>query len=280
MTGTGTGIELVALDIDGTLLTSVKTIAPRTRAAVHEAARRGVHVALVTGRRHPSARLVADDLGLHVPLILHNGALIVEDGAVIECRPLPRETAQRVIELGRREQADPVVHWGSAGEGLLFVEGGMNAHESLARYLGGSRDGVRVVDDLTTGFTGDPVQVMFGGALRPMADLFAKIGETLGTSVSATRTVYPHLGCAFIDVLRPGVSKGEALLSLCGRYGLRRENVLAIGDNWNDVEMLHAAGRGLVMGTAEPELLSAGFEVLPGSDADGVAVALERYVLV
>jgi Cof subfamily protein (haloacid dehalogenase superfamily) len=272
-------IALVALDIDGTLLTSRKTISPRTHAAVHAAVRRGVHVALVTGRRHPSARLVADALGVPGPLILHNGALIVEDGAVIEYRPLARATAARVIELGRRHGAYPVVHWGSGGEGLLYVEGGVSAHEALARYLGHSHDGVRVVDDLATGYPGDPVQVMFGGALRPMAEFYPRIAAELGPEVSATRTVYPHLGSAFIDVLRRGVSKGEALLALCGRYGLTREEVLAIGDNWNDLDMLQAAGRGLVMGTAEPELLAAGFEVLPGSDQDGVALALERYVL-
>ncbi len=272
-------VALVALDIDGTLLTTAKTITPRTRAALHAAARRGVRIALVTGRRHPSARQVADALGLDVPLILHNGALVVEDGAVILCRALPRATAARVIELGRRLDADPVVHWGARGEGLLYVEGARSVHESLARYLGHSRDGVRVVSDLTRDYPGDPVQVMFGGALLPMADLFPRIGAALGDEVFATRTVYPHLGCAFIDVLRPGVSKGEALLSLCARHGVRREQVLAIGDNWNDLEMLQAAGRGLVMGTAEKGLLAAGFEVLPGSDDDGVAVAVERYVL-
>lgn len=272
-------IRLVALDIDGTLLTTRKTITPRTRAAIHRVHHRGGRIVLVTGRRYPSAAQVRADLGLRLPLILHNGALVIEDDRVTRCLPLDRGTASKVIAVARRLRADPVVHWGASGEGVLYVEGRIDAHESLARYLGNSRDGVRMVDDLEEILGDDPIQVMFGGSLRDMEALFPQLVRELGPLANTTRTVYPHLGCAFIDVLRGGVSKGEALLWLADRYGVSRGGILAIGDNWNDLEMLHAAGRGLVMGSAEKELLAAGFEILPSSDEDGVAEALERYVL-
>ncbi len=271
--------RLVALDIDGTLLTSGKTITPRTGQAVREAARRGMRIVLVTGRRYPSACQVVAQLGLFVPLVLHNGALVIEEGVVLQYSPLSRATAARVVALGRSDNAGAVVHWGPSGEGLLFVEAGVAPHESLERYLGNSRDGVRVVGDLEAALPSDPVQVMFGGSLESMADLFPRIGEALGDAVTATRTVYPRFGCAFIDVLRHGVSKGVALSFLCRRYGIAAAETLAIGDNWNDLEMLASAGLGLVMGGADPELAAAGFPVLPSSDDDGVAVALERYVL-
>jgi hypothetical protein len=81
-------VRLVALDIDGTLLRSDKTLSPRTREAVARARSSGVRVVLVTGRRHPSARKVADELGEALPLVVHNGALVIEDGRIIRCRPL------------------------------------------------------------------------------------------------------------------------------------------------------------------------------------------------
>jgi len=90
-------IRLVALDIDGTLLRSDKSLAPRTRAAVDAARARGVRVVLVTGRRYPSARRVAEELGGEVPLILHNGALVVDAGRVLRCRALPRAAARDAL---------------------------------------------------------------------------------------------------------------------------------------------------------------------------------------
>ena len=83
----------------------------------------GVHLVLVTGRRYPAARRVADHIGGRLDLVLHNGALIFENGEVLRRRPLPRETAGRAVRLGRERRADPVVHCGPGGEGRLVVEG-------------------------------------------------------------------------------------------------------------------------------------------------------------
>ena len=93
-------VRLLALDIDGTLLRSDKTISPRTRAAVDSARAAGVRLVLVTGRRHPSARKVADDLGGLVPLVLHNGALVMEVLEVVRVSPPPREAARRAVLAG------------------------------------------------------------------------------------------------------------------------------------------------------------------------------------
>ena len=104
--------KLLALDIDGTLLGSDKRISPRAHAAIAAARGAGVRLVLVTGRRYPAARRVAETLGGDVPLILHNGALIVEAGRVIRCRPLPREAAARALKVARERGADAVLHCG------------------------------------------------------------------------------------------------------------------------------------------------------------------------
>lgn len=271
--------KLLALDIDGTLLNSDKAVSARTRSAVDGARDAGVHLVLVTGRRHPAARRVAEMLGGDVPLVLHNGALVVECGRVLRCRPLPLETARRAIELGRTHGADPVVHYGQQAEGRLLVEGVQTSNTLLAYYLDKSHPDVTRVDDLAAALAEDPIQVMFGGALAGMDAFSLRLKGALGTSARVERTVYPRDGVGIVDVIHADVSKAEALRYLQGRWGLRPSETMAIGDNWNDREMLEQAGLGLVMGNADPAMLRLGLPVLPTNDQDGVAFAIERYVL-
>jgi hydroxymethylpyrimidine pyrophosphatase-like HAD family hydrolase len=293
-----TAYRLLALDIDGTLLRGDKTISPRTHAALESARAAGVHVVLVTGRRYPAARRVAEMLSGPTDLVLHNGALIVEaepraaarealgrtpDGALIlHRRLLSRELARRAVLAGRAAGADPVVHAGSRGEGRLLVEGGVpRSNTLLAYYLDKSHPDVVEVEDLAAALEDgeDPLQVMFGGAIGDMDRLYPGLLEDLGEDASVERTVYPGAGVGLLDVLAAGVGKREAVALLQRRFGVSPQQTIAIGDNWNDRGMLLAAGLGLVMGNAEPGLHALGLPVLPTNDEDGVAVALESHVL-
>jgi hypothetical protein len=271
--------RLLALDIDGTLLRSDKTISPRTLAAVEAARGRGVRVVLVTGRRHPAARRIAEQLGKDLDLVLHNGALIIENGEVLRCLPLPRALALRAVAVGRALAADPVLHCGHRGEGRLMIEGIEPSNTLLVYYLDRSHPDVSSVPVLDDALHEDPIQVMFGGAIDAMAQLRVRLDEELGAEVRIDRTVYPASGVQILDVLRAGVGKAEALAFLQRRWDVAAEETLAIGDNWNDHEMLEAAGLGLVMGNADPEMLRLGLAVLPTNDEDGVAVAIEREIL-
>lgn len=271
--------RLLALDIDGTLLRSDKTISPRTLAAVEAARGRGVRVVLVTGRRHPAARRIAEQLGEDLDLVLHNGALIVENGEVLRCLPLPRALALRAVAVGRACAADPVLHCGQRGEGRLMIEGIEPSNTLLVYYLDRSHPDVSSVPVLDDALHEDPIQVMFGGGIEAMARLRGRLLEELGAQVRIDRTIYPASGVLFLDVLRAGVGKAEALAFLQRRWDVSARETLAIGDNWNDHEMLEAAGLGFVMGNADPEMLRLGLAVLPTNDEDGVAVAIEREIL-
>jgi Cof subfamily protein (haloacid dehalogenase superfamily) len=271
--------RLLALDIDGTLLRSDKTISARTLAAVAAARDRGVRVVLVTGRRHPAARQIAKQLGPDLDLVLHNGALIVENGEVLRCLPLSRALALQAVAVGRACEADPVLHYGHGGEGKLMIEGIAPSNTLLVYYLDRSHPDVTSVAVLDDALQEDPIQVMFGGAIEPMARLRDRLDAELGARVRIDRTIYPASGVLFLDVLRAGVGKAEALAFLQQRWKVSAEETLAIGDNWNDHEMLEAAGLGLVMGNADPEMLRLGLGVLPTNDEDGVAVAIEREIL-
>ena len=237
-------------------------------------------VVLVTGRRYPAARRIADELGPdRLDLVLHNGALIVEGGEVLRCLPLPRALAMRVVAIGRECSADPVLHCGHRGEGRLIVEGVAPSNTLLVYYLDRSHPDVSSVPRLDDAVAEDPIQVMFGGAIEAMSALRARLEDELAGRVRIDRTVYPASGVQIVDVLRAGVGKAEALAFLQRRWSVAAEETLAIGDNWNDHEMLAAAGLGLVMGNADPEMFALGLGVLPANDDDGVAVAIERHIL-
>jgi hydroxymethylpyrimidine pyrophosphatase-like HAD family hydrolase len=273
-------IRLIALDIDGTLLRGDRTISARTRLAIDHARGAGVRLVLVTGRRHPSARRVAEDLGGDVPLVLHNGALVVEAGCVRRCRPLPRAAALRAIVAGRAAGVEPVLHCGQGGEGWLLVEAPARPRGLVGYYLDRSRAEVRLVADLLAAVTAEePIQVMFGGERPEMDALFPRLVADLGRAARVERTVYPSTGVVLLDVVHPAVGKAEALGFLQEMWGITPSETLAIGDNWNDREMVESSGLGFVMGNADPDLLALGLPVLPTNDEDGVARAIEEHVL-
>ena len=273
-------VRLLALDIDGTLLRSDKSISERTRRAIARARGSGVRLVLVTGRRQPSARRVAQDLGGDVPLVLHNGALVVDEGRVLRCRPLSRASARCAIRTGRAAGAEPVLHCGSRGEGWLFVDAAARPAGLVGYYLDRSPAEVRRVPDLLAAAADEePIQVMFGGARGEMEALVPVLAAALGGAARIERTVYPPTGVALVDVIDASVGKAEALSFLQERWGIASAETLAIGDNWNDREMLERSGLGFVMGNADPELLALGLLSLPTNDEDGVAHAIELHVL-
>lgn len=280
--------RILALDIDGTLLRSDRSISRRTLDAIAATRLSGVRVVLITGRRYPAARRIAAQLGPGVPLVLHHGALVVEpepesdhEGPprILRCLPLERDAVFAAIRLGRECGADPVVHCGFRGEGRLVVAGIAADNAMLVGYVDRGRRDCVVVADIESELPEDAVQVMFAGPLPAMLELYPRLVRGLGATARVERTLYPNHGMGFLDVLHPVVGKGEALAYLQQRWAVSAEETMAIGDNWNDHDMLARAGRGLVMGNADPALHGLGLEVLPTNDDDGVAVAIERYVL-
>jgi Cof subfamily protein (haloacid dehalogenase superfamily) len=273
-------VRLLALDVDGTLLTSERVVSPRTRAALDAARAAGVRLLLVTGRRLPSARRVATDLGGDIPLVLHNGALIVEGGKLLRCRPLPANAARRAIGLGMALGVEPVLHCGVRGEGRLVVRAQAHPSPLVRFYLERARAEVEEVPDLLAALEDEPpIQVMFGGSREQVDPLRATLNEHLRGEARVERSIYPARGLTILEVLERSVGKAEAVAFLQERWGIGADETLAIGDNWTDREMIERAGIGFVMGNADPELRRLGLAVLPSNDEDGVALAVEDHVL-
>lgn len=284
------GIRLVALDLDGTLLNSRGELTGRNRAAIAEARRRGVSVALVTGRRFRDARPLALELGLDVPVIAHNGALTKHARTLetVAALLMPAEAARAVVRLGRAHGADALVSDDHTGEGVLLYDHISEGNTALAKYIAWSRRvvgegaaaSIRKVESLEDYLDHDPLHVAFSGGCAAMERLGELMSEELGGAVKQLLTLYPKADFALLDVLHPSASKGAGLAAVASEQGVTREEILAVGDNFNDLEMLEYAGTGVLMGNAEPPLRARGdFHTTATNDEDGVAEAIERYVL-
>ena len=283
-------IRLVALDLDGTLLDSRGHLSARNRAAITAARERGVGVALVTGRRFRDARPLALELGLDVPVIAHNGALTKHAHSLetVAAVLMPVGAARAVVRVGRAHGADALVSDDHVGAGLLVYDHVSPGNTALARYIEWSRRvvgeeaaaAIRQVESLDAYLDHDPLHVAFSGGCAAMERLSEVFKGELGGSVRLLLTLYPKMDFALLDVLHPEASKGAGLAAVAAEQGLTREEVLAVGDNFNDLEMLEWAGTGVLMGNADPALHATGrFHATATNDDGGVADAIEKFVL-
>jgi hypothetical protein len=273
-------IRFIALDIDGTLLDSRWRVPPENREAIRRATVAGIEVALVTGRRFDFARPVIDQIDGPLTLIVSGGALVKRrDGETLVRHLLPAEIARVVLD-GTRDFRDATA--------LVFdrPHAGQVVHERLdirdahrRSYFQRNRDFITEVVPLDAALVEDPIQVMFSGGVARMRELVATVrGLDVASEVAVAVTEYESRDFSLVDVNRAGCTKGATLAEWVERRGVAPGEVMAIGDNFNDREMLEFAGLPVVMGNAVDELKRFGWPVTLDNDQGGVAAAIERYV--
>jgi len=281
-------VRLVAIDMDGTLLPNfAQKISVRTVRALKAAQDAGITVAIATGRRTAYTAPLLDGLGLRAdtPLITSNGAVIrTLGGEVIDRCHLESRVARGLCGLLRGFGA-MVFTFDRPGRGELVLEDIDQANGRISLWIEANRNAIEVVTPLEDALKDgeDPIQGMVTGGLEKMkkAELALK-GSEWSASCECIRTEYPVRDVSILDLLPPGISKGWALERLANRLGVGRRETMAIGDNWNDVDMLEWAGQGVIMGNATGELRTMarmrGWKQAPPNDQDGVAVVLEAAV--
>lgn len=274
-------IKLLALDIDGTLLTPRGELTPRNSAAINRARQLGVQVTLVTGRRFNSARELVQRLELDVPLVSHNGALTknIETLETLDYHPLDDEIARAIIRIGRECAVDMICCDDPDGLGKMVMEGVSAENKSLHRYLEKYRDSVVEVPDLLEYVDHPPIQMMFSGRCDPMEEFAGRLKVLMGERIQLFKTRYRSVDLTILDALSVTASKGASLAMIAQKHGVAREEIMAVGDNHNDLPMLRYAALGVVMANAEDELKRMGFEQTSSNEEDGVAEAIERFIL-
>jgi len=283
-------ISLLALDLDGTLLDSRGQISERNRIAIDNAREQGVHVALVTGRRFRDSRPIALELGLDVPLISHNGALTKHAATLqtVAVLPLPVDAARKALQIGRRAGADALLSDDHEGLGVLVYDhirgGNTAAHRYISwarRIHGEEEDGnaVQQVASIEDYLDHDPIHLSFSGGCEEMDQLEERLKE-LGATVKVLGTKYFEQDFTLLDIVNPAASKGAGVAAAAAELGVVREDIMAVGDNYNDLEMLLFAGTGVVMANAPLSLREiAGLHPTASNTEDGVALAIEQFIL-
>ena len=274
-------IRLIALDIDGTLLDSRWDLPEANRVAISEATRRGIEVALVTGRRYDFAMPIARKLDSPLTMICNNGALVrTHDGKTHMRHLLSRDTAKRVLRatLSWREGAGVVFDRPNANQIILEV---IDTDDPIrTTYYNRNREYLSQAVPLESCLIEDPLQVMFSGKVKPMREAEAVLrAAPFAKEFGLAVTCYESRDFSMIDVICPSCSKGSSLAEWATLRGYEREEVMAVGDNHNDLEMLSFAGIPVVMGNSVPELKNFGWHQTGTNDENGVAVAIEQFVL-
>ena len=270
-------IRLLALDIDGTLLNPQFQISDVDMSALRRAREAGIEVALVTGRRHDFALPIAEQLGFDLWLISSNGAITRSlRGETFYRDMLPATVCRRLCEAMLEFRGNTVLTFDKRGKGAIVLEHMNELENSIRRWLEKNLQYIDFVIPVEDSLVTDPVQAMFCGPIARMHQaLTALQGCHLADEITVLRTEYPVRDLSIVDILNKDCSKGHALERWAKYRGVPREQIMAIGDNYNDIEMLAFAGYPVIMGNASEDLRNRGWKVTRSNDENGVAAALE-----
>lgn len=263
------GYQLIAIDLDDTLLRDDLTISRANKRAITEAVKRNKLVIISTGRMFKSALPFAQELGLHHPIISYQGALVktADTGQVLVERPVPLELAQEVLHIGYARG----IHINVYLNDTLFVDG---ITEEGIGYANLARVELNPVGDLRRFLTADPTKLLFIGEPAHLDKLLTECREKFAGRLYVTKSK-PH----FLEFMHPQANKGGALEELGRIFGIAREEMIAVGDSYNDLDMIEYAGLGVVMGNARDEVKKVADYVTLDNEADGVAHVIEKFLL-
>lgn len=275
-------IRLLAVDIDGTLADSHFKVSARNIAALRAAHEAGVQIMLATGRRHDYALPVAKELGVPVCLASSNGALIRSvEGETFYADRLPAGTARKLIRHMDSFRGHAVLTFDRPGHDALVLERMDELTQSVSRWLEVNKPYIHHVSPLEEALRDneDPIQAMYCGRVARMEEAQQRLAESdFLDEITILRTQYDHRDLSILDILNRGCSKGHAVRRWAEDQGIPREQIMAIGDNYNDLEMLEFAGLAVVMANAPQELKQSGWHVTATNEDSGVAQALETIL--
>jgi Cof subfamily protein (haloacid dehalogenase superfamily) len=275
---TANSLRLIAIDIDGTLLNPQFEISKTDLAALRRANSQGIEVILVTGRRHAFALPIAQQLGFDLWLISSNGSITRSlSGETFHRDLLPRATCRDLVQAMQEFRGRTVLTFDNEDAGIIVLERLDQLEGSIKRWLEKNMEYIRLVVPIEDSLTTDPVQAMFCGPVEHMQRALAGLAAC-GLPITVLRTEYPGRDLSIVDVLNADCSKGHALERWVKYRGIGREQVMAIGDNYNDIEMLAFAGQPFIMGNASQELRERGWTLTRSNAESGVAAAIESVL--
>ena len=260
-------IKMVVTDIDGTIYSEKQGLTDNVKACLQNLIKNGIHVAIATGRTYASAKYVADEIGIECPLICYEGGLInTYDGKILDVKYLPQDIARKIV----KELRDRNIHMNVYIEDVLYVE---NDNDYIKAYVGNKGIDyfkVNSFDDLD-----------FSKLNKVLAiDNNPQLIEDL---IKELQTKYPEIYVVkstdiFCEIANKEATKGNAIKFLANKLGFTEKEVLAIGDQNNDIEMVETAGIGVAMGNGTDEIKAKANYITDTVDNEGFVKAINKFV--
>lgn len=261
--------QLIALDLDGTLLTHDKRISPRNLATVQALAAQGIHIVLASGRMHQVTARYASELGLpdDEPVISYNGAMgRTHAGAPLFEWPVPTAEAEEIVEFSWQHD----YHLNFYHSDTLYV-----AHQTKWAEIYYSRTGSlpHPIGDLRSLIGKEPTKLIIIDTPQETDRLLEEKRRQYGDRLYITKT-----DDEYVEFMNPGAGKGAALAWIARELGIPQDRCMAFGDNYNDIPMLEWAGVGVAMANAREAVFAHANDTAPDSEQDGIAQYLERFL--
>ncbi len=263
--------KLIAVDVDGTLLDSNSSLSDETREAVKKAVEKGVIFTISTGRPIQGVRPLMKQMDLEeydFPVITYNGAMALtyKTGEIIYSQNLSKEDARQIIELGRKLKTDVMV-W--ANNNLYTLE----LNQKALDYSSISKVTPYEIDDLDKVLDLGVTKVLWYDEVETIARYEREIGSELGDNVNF-HSSRPY----FLEFVDKRASKAIAMEKIGQKYNISREEMIAVGDGFNDISMIEYAGMGVAMGNAAPEVKEKAKFVTLSNDEHGVAHVIYTFI--
>ncbi|MEM9542086.1 MAG: Cof-type HAD-IIB family hydrolase [Cyanobacteria bacterium P01_E01_bin.42] len=270
------GIRLLALDVDGTIAGKSNQVSEAVKTAIAEVQNRGIQVAIATGRMYRSALRFHQAIGAQLPIIAYNGAWIQDPatGEMLRHSPLSLQSAKELLDYYEnpqwRDRLDIHCYW----DDLLYVR---ESTRYTAEYVERAGIDANIAGDLRALLDRPPTKVL---ALSPDIEAIQQVTTDLKKRYLPSEIYLTQSSPYFLEATHPNVNKGTAIRFLTEEIlGYSLENVMAMGDNYNDLEMLQTVGLGIAMGDAPTGVQDVSKWVAPSVEADGVAAAIAKFLL-
>jgi Cof subfamily protein (haloacid dehalogenase superfamily) len=263
-------VRLVALDLDGTLLTRASSVSDGNAAAVREAVAAGVHVVFATSRWYALAKHTADALGVTSPIICHNGAMVrspIDDARLLEL-DVPAAAAVEIAAIADEARYESMV---TVDDVTHMITKRPDVDPARLPH------GMVLTDRLSDHVAGGAESFLFFGQ-----DAVDGVQQRLGTRYAGVLNMawgYSETFPPYLNIVHAGADKGRALRLVCEHVGVAPEDAMAIGDALPDLEMMRVAGLSMAMGNAPDDVKAQVDVVGPANDADGVAWAIRTFAL-
>ncbi|GGD76518.1 Cof-type HAD-IIB family hydrolase [Paenibacillus nasutitermitis] len=261
--------KLIAIDVDDTLLTDDLVVTPGTKEALAAAIEKGVFVTLATGRMFPSAKKIAMQIGFNVPIITYQGSLVktLIDEQVLYERSVPKDAAQQLFDFCEARK----LHLQLYINDILYVQ---EDNEKARGYSGLSKIPFVVEPDFNKLIDQPSTKMLIIDDPAYLDEIALELTPLIGDRVHITKSKAHYL-----EFMHKEGTKGHAIAFMAEHIGCTLDDVIAIGDSWNDHEMIEAAGLGVAMGNALPKLKEMAQYVASSNNEEGVREVIEKFIL-